>query len=59
MIWRQTIISGAFVAALEYASNATAEVIGKPTKTLFTSVTEELKVAPSDCIMIGDVSIVR
>ena len=48
---------GAFVAALEYSSNVTSTVVGKPNKEFFLASIEDLDVKPEECIMIGDVCI--
>jgi ribonucleotide monophosphatase NagD (HAD superfamily) len=48
---------GPFVAALEYASGATAQVVGKPTKEFFLSSLKDMGVEPHETVMIGDVSI--
>lgn len=45
---------GPFVAALEYACDCKAEVVGKPSKVFFYGVAEDLGVDPSECVMIGD-----
>lgn len=60
---------GAFVAALEYATDKRAELIGKPSPAFFQTVIQELyenipfclnsylfcsNVAPEECVMIGD-----
>ena len=57
--WWQTasgplLDAGAFVAGLEYAAEAEADVVGKPTATYFEAALEELDAAPSDAVMVGD-----
>lgn len=49
-----TMDLGAFVAALEYASGASAEVVGKPAAPFFLGALAELGVAPQDAVLIGD-----
>jgi ribonucleotide monophosphatase NagD (HAD superfamily) len=49
-------ISGPFVTALEYATERTAEIVGKPQPTFFLSSVEEFNCKPEECLMIGDVS---
>jgi len=46
--------AGAFVAALEYASGATAEVLGKPAPGFFAAALADMGVAARDAAMIGD-----
>lgn len=45
---------GPFIAALEYATDVTAKVVGKPEKSFFKSVLRQLDTRPEDAIMIGD-----
>ena len=45
---------GAFVALLEYASNKTAKVIGKPSELFFKIALDSLQLPPSEVIMVGD-----
>uniref|UniRef100_A0A914ZME4 Haloacid dehalogenase-like hydrolase domain-containing protein 2 n=1 Tax=Parascaris univalens TaxID=6257 RepID=A0A914ZME4_PARUN len=47
---------GPFVEALEFASDAKGEVVGKPEQRFFLSALESLeeKIAPSNAVMIGD-----
>jgi HAD superfamily hydrolase (TIGR01458 family) len=57
--WWQTstgalLDTGAFVAGLEYAADARAEVVGKPTAAYFESALEELDAAPGEAVMVGD-----
>jgi HAD superfamily hydrolase (TIGR01458 family) len=46
--------AGAFVAALEYASGATAELFGKPAPAFFQAALEGLGCVAADAVMIGD-----
>ncbi|KAJ3240089.1 hypothetical protein HDU78_002494 [Chytriomyces hyalinus] len=45
---------GPFVAALEYATDASAEVVGKPTATFFQAALDDMDLNASECVMIGD-----
>ncbi|XP_059159275.1 haloacid dehalogenase-like hydrolase domain-containing protein 2 isoform X2 [Physella acuta] len=45
---------GPFVAALEYATDVTAEVVGKPEANFFLSSIAELDCEPAQCVMVGD-----
>ncbi|WP_411824078.1 TIGR01458 family HAD-type hydrolase [Leptospira sp. 'Mane'] len=45
---------GAFITGLEYATNITAKVIGKPSPSFFRSGLDHLGLFASDCSMIGD-----
>ena len=45
---------GPFVAALEYATNREALVLGKPARKFFGTVLGELGVAPTAAVMVGD-----
>jgi HAD superfamily hydrolase (TIGR01458 family) len=45
---------GPFVAALEYACDATSVVVGKPNPLFFLAAIQHLGVQPSECVMIGD-----
>lgn len=45
---------GAFVAALEYASGAKAELFGKPAPAFFRAALEGLGCRPEDAVMVGD-----
>ncbi len=47
---------GPYVAALEYASGCTAQVVGKPEPSFFNSVLKEIDCPISEAVMIGDVS---
>lgn len=46
--------AGPFVAALEYATNRKAEVVGKPEADFFLSALESLDCAAEEAVMIGD-----
>jgi HAD superfamily hydrolase (TIGR01458 family) len=57
--WWQTshgplLDAGAFVAGLEYAAEAQAEVVGKPTPAYFEAALAELDAAPGEAVMVGD-----
>ncbi|KAJ3110868.1 Haloacid dehalogenase-like hydrolase domain-containing protein 2 [Physocladia obscura] len=45
---------GPFVAALEYATGIEAEVVGKPEQAFFNLAVDDMKLSPSECVMIGD-----
>ncbi|KAM4033016.1 phospholysine phosphohistidine inorganic pyrophosphate phosphatase [Anomaloglossus baeobatrachus] len=45
---------GAYMKALEYACDITAEVVGKPSKNFFLSALDELGMQPHEAVMIGD-----
>jgi len=45
---------GVFVAAIEYASNQRAIVLGKPSKDFFHHVCQALNTSPERACMIGD-----
>lgn len=45
---------GAFVAALEYATDRTAELVGKPSKSFFHTAVESMGLNPQEVAMIGD-----
>jgi ribonucleotide monophosphatase NagD (HAD superfamily) len=45
---------GAIVAALEYATERTANLIGKPARDFFHLACQSMGVAPEDVIVIGD-----
>ncbi|CAH2322839.1 phospholysine phosphohistidine inorganic pyrophosphate phosphatase [Pelobates cultripes] len=45
---------GAYMKALEYACDITAEVVGKPSPNFFMSALAEMGVKPEEAIMIGD-----
>lgn len=46
--------AGPFVAALEYAADVRAEIVGKPTAAFFTAAAESMGFTISDVAMIGD-----
>ncbi|ABS63285.1 HAD-superfamily subfamily IIA hydrolase like protein [Parvibaculum lavamentivorans DS-1] len=46
--------AGPFVAALEYAAEVEAELIGKPARDFFTTAAAELDLAPEEVAMVGD-----
>ncbi len=46
--------TGAFVAALEYASQKTAIVLGKPASGFFQGAVAHMGLAPHDVVMVGD-----
>jgi HAD superfamily hydrolase (TIGR01458 family) len=57
--WWQTskgplLDAGAFVAGLEYAAEAPAEIVGKPTAAYFQAALAGLDATPSEAIMLGD-----
>ena len=45
---------GAFVTLLEAAADKTATVMGKPSETFFKTVLDNLQLAPTDAIVVGD-----
>ncbi|CAM1295061.1 HDHD2 (predicted) [Pycnogonum litorale] len=45
---------GPFVTALEYATDKTATVVGKPQSQFFLQALDELGVCPEEAVMIGD-----
>lgn len=45
---------GAFIAGLEYATGATATVIGKPSPEMFHAALRDLSLSSGDVVMIGD-----
>jgi HAD superfamily hydrolase (TIGR01458 family) len=45
---------GAFVVGLEYATGASATVIGKPSPEMFQAALRDLGLPPGDVVMIGD-----
>ncbi len=47
------------MSALEYSANVTADVVGKPSGKFFLASINDLDVKPDECIMIGDVSVIR
>ena len=46
--------AGPFVAALEYASGQTAELLGKPAPAIFRAALESIGCEAADAVMIGD-----
>jgi len=48
------IDAGAFVAALEYATETEAELIGKPNRAYFDTALADIGLEPSQVVMIGD-----
>jgi HAD superfamily hydrolase (TIGR01458 family) len=46
--------AGPFVAALEYASGARAQLFGKPAPEFFRAVVDSLGCGPSETVMVGD-----
>lgn len=49
-----SIDAGAFVAALEYASGKTAEVVGKPAPAFFAAALDSMGVKADEAVMVGD-----
>ncbi|KDR16560.1 phospholysine phosphohistidine inorganic pyrophosphate phosphatase-like [Zootermopsis nevadensis] len=45
---------GAFTAALEYAADVKAEIIGKPQPEFFRSTLKDMGVEPEEAVMVGD-----
>ncbi|XP_068111469.1 phospholysine phosphohistidine inorganic pyrophosphate phosphatase [Hyperolius riggenbachi] len=45
---------GAYMKALEYACDVTAEVVGKPSPNFFLSALDTMGVKPEEAVMIGD-----
>ncbi|KAK7486238.1 hypothetical protein BaRGS_00022561 [Batillaria attramentaria] len=45
---------GAYKAALEYACDLKAEVVGKPSESFFLSVVKDMGASPEDTVMVGD-----
>jgi HAD superfamily hydrolase (TIGR01458 family) len=58
LYWRTSeglqLDSGAFVAGLEMAAGATAEVVGKPAPAFFTAALAQLGASPAGTLMVGD-----
>ncbi|NIR45875.1 MAG: TIGR01458 family HAD-type hydrolase [Gemmatimonadetes bacterium] len=46
--------AGAFVAALEYATDSEATLVGKPSPVLFQAAARSLELEPGDLAMVGD-----
>jgi len=51
---RQSLDVGPFVAALEYASETEALVVGKPAKAFFDAAVADMGLAPAEVVMVGD-----
>lgn len=51
---RLALDAGPFVAALEYASRQTAEIVGKPEKAFFEAALQGLGLETSEVAMVGD-----
>ena len=49
-----TLDAGPYIAALEYAAETNALVLGKPSSDFFAAAAAELGLSPSECIMVGD-----
>jgi phospholysine phosphohistidine inorganic pyrophosphate phosphatase len=49
-----TLDAGAFVAALEFATGATATLTGKPSPAFFMAAAHSLELAPPSVLMVGD-----
>ncbi len=49
-----TLDAGAFVAALEYAAEVEATVLGKPTRGFFDAALATMDCAPAEAVMVGD-----
>ncbi|UEC43734.1 MAG: Haloacid dehalogenase [Methanothrix sp.] len=49
-----SLSAGPFVAALEYATGAVAEVVGKPSRDFFEIALADLRALPEETAMIGD-----
>lgn len=45
---------GAFAALLEYASNKTAALMGKPSELFFKIALDDLQLSPSEVVVVGD-----
>lgn len=45
---------GAFAALLEYASNKTATLMGKPSELFFKIALDDLQLSPSEVVVVGD-----
>jgi HAD superfamily hydrolase (TIGR01458 family) len=56
--WRRTdglaLDAGPFVAALEYATERTATVVGKPARAFFEQALAEVGATPAEAVMVGD-----
>ncbi len=51
---RQSLDVGPFVAALEYATETEALVVGKPAKAFFDAAVADMGLAPAEVVMVGD-----
>lgn len=51
---QRSMDAGAFVAALEYATGRTAEVLGKPAPAFFNAALNDMGITARDAVMIGD-----
>ncbi|MBP7119887.1 MAG: TIGR01458 family HAD-type hydrolase [Methanolinea sp.] len=49
-----SLSAGPFVAALEYATGSTAELVGKPSPVFFQTALDSMELAAGECAMIGD-----
>lgn len=49
-----TLDAGPYIAALEYAAETEALVLGKPSADFFAAAAAEVGLTPSECIMVGD-----
>jgi HAD superfamily hydrolase (TIGR01458 family) len=49
-----SLSAGPVVRALEYASNKTARVMGKPSQAFFSLALEDMNLRPDEVVMIGD-----
>lgn len=49
-----SLSAGPFVAALEYATGSTAELVGKPSPVFFQTALDSMGLAAGECAMIGD-----
>jgi HAD superfamily hydrolase (TIGR01458 family) len=49
-----SIDMGAFVAALEYAAETEAVIVGKPSPAFYRTAVDALGLAPGDVLMVGD-----
>ncbi|MCU0631947.1 MAG: TIGR01458 family HAD-type hydrolase [Methanolinea sp.] len=49
-----SLSAGPFVAALEYATGRSAELVGKPSGSFFRMALDSMGLSPGECAMIGD-----
>ena len=49
-----TLDVGPFTAALEFATEKSAIVVGKPSKDFFQAALDDMKVSPEEAVMVGD-----